>query len=410
MSKPLAGVKVVEMSTFVAGPVTARLLADLGATVIKVERPEGDAWRQTGISYLPHRFSDDENPVFDIYNAGKQHIALNAKKGGGMEVLHRLLQKADVFVTNTRPGALDRLGLDYESLKEKYPHLVYAILLGYGEKGPDAAMPAFDTSAFWARSGFLRDQALRREDYAPVQPPYSMGDTVSGYLLVAEVCAALLRREKTGKGDLVKSSLFHNSIFTMGTMTITSQPPFGRVYPEDRPGWSAPCGDYQCADGEWVFLSGYTAAMYPVLYRLIGREDLETDPRFADAAGRWENRHEYYDIVRQEFLKQPSAYWLAGAKKLDLPMTRMGHYRDLVSDEQALANGYVEKVTFRTGREAFMPASPIEMESVGQIPTIPAPEIGADTARILQDLGYTEEEIQMLTAEGAVRLGNRKEG
>ena len=403
MSKPLAGYTVVEMSTFVAGPVTARLLADLGATVIKVERPEGDAWRETGISYLPHRFSHEENPVFDIYNAGKQHIALNAKKPEGMEALHKLLEKADVFVTNTRPGALKRLGLDYESLKQRYPKLVYAILLGYGEEGPDAAMPAFDTSAFWARSGFLRDQALRREDYSPVQPPYSMGDTVSGYLLVAEVCAALLRREKTGTGDLVKSSLFHNSIFTMGTMAITSQPPFGRVYPEDRPGWSAPCGDYQCADGEWVFLSGYTPAQYPVLYKLIGREDLAVDSRFDTAAGRWSNRHEYYAIVKEAFLQKPSTHWLAGAKELDLPMTRMGHYRDLVSDPQALANNYIETVEFRSGRQAFMPTTPIEMESVGCVPTVPAPGVGADTETILKDLGYTPEQIKAMIAAGAVK-------
>jgi crotonobetainyl-CoA:carnitine CoA-transferase CaiB-like acyl-CoA transferase len=181
-----------------------------------------------------------------------------------------------------------------------------------------------------------------------------MGDTVSGYLLVAEVCAALLRRERTGQGDLVKSSLLHNSIFTMGTMAITSQPPFGRVYPEDRPGWSAPCGDYQCADGEWVFLSGYTAAMYPVLYKLIGREDLETDPRFNTAMGRWDNRHEYYAIVKEAFLQKPSSYWLEGAKKLDLPMTRMGHYRDLVTDPQVLANNYVEQVEFRSYHTMFL--------------------------------------------------------
>ena len=124
MSKPLEGYTVVEMSTFVAGPVTARLLADLGATVIKVERPEGDAWRETGISYLPLRFSHEENPVFDIYNAGKQHMALNVKAPGGMEIMDKLLSRADVFVTNTRPAALKRLGLDYESLKERYPKLV----------------------------------------------------------------------------------------------------------------------------------------------------------------------------------------------------------------------------------------------------------------------------------------------
>lgn len=135
MSKPLAGVKVVELSTFVAGPVSARLLADLGAEVIKVERPEGDAWRATGISYLPNRFSKDENPVFDIYNAGKKHVALNLKSKEGMEAFHRLLAEADVFITNTRPRALKRLGLSYEDIQEKYPSLVYGILLGYGEEG-----------------------------------------------------------------------------------------------------------------------------------------------------------------------------------------------------------------------------------------------------------------------------------
>jgi crotonobetainyl-CoA:carnitine CoA-transferase CaiB-like acyl-CoA transferase len=137
MSKPLAGVKVVELATFVAGPVSARLLADLGAEVIKVERPEGDAWRATGVSYLPNRFSKDENPVFDIYNAGKKHVALNLKTPEGMEAFHRLLADADVFITNTRPRALKRLGLSYEDIKEKYPSLVYGILLGYGEEGPE---------------------------------------------------------------------------------------------------------------------------------------------------------------------------------------------------------------------------------------------------------------------------------
>ena len=124
----------------------------------------------------------------------------------------------------------------------------------------------------------------------------------------AEICAALLRREKTGEGDTVRSGLFHNSIFTMGTMAITSQPPFGRVYPEDRAGWGAPQGDYECADGEWIFISGYTSVLYGKLYRVLGREDLETDPRFATAEARWENRQLYYEIVRDAFLQKPSTY------------------------------------------------------------------------------------------------------
>ena len=403
MSKPLAGIRVVELSTFVAAPVCARLLADLGAEVIKVERPEGDTWRLTGISYLPLRYSDAENPVFDIYNSGKQHLSLNLKSEEGMAAFHRLLSTADVFITNTRPAALKRLKLSYEDLKERYPRLVYGIVLGYGENGPDADNPAFDTSAFWARSGFLRDQSLRQEGYAPVQPPFSMGDTITGYLLMGEICAALLRRERTGQGDLVRSSLFHNSIFTMGNMAIISQKPYGRRFPEDRPGWGAPSGDYQCADGEWVYLSGYSPAIYAAVYKLLDREYLAQDPRFIDVAGRWKNRTAYYEIIRDAFLEKPSTYWLEKAKELDLPLTRMGRYSELPEDPQAWANGYLEEVTFQNGRTGVMPRSPIEMESVGTLTTKTAPAIGADTQTILSELGYSPDQIQAMLDSGAVK-------
>lgn len=403
MSKPLAGIRVVELSTFVAAPVCARLLADLGADVIKVERPEGDAWRVTGISYMPLRYSDAENPVFDIYNSGKRHLSLNLKSEEGMAAFHRLLSTADVFITNTRPAALKRLKLSYEDLKILYPRLVYGMVLGYGENGPDAEAPAFDTSAFWARSGFLRDQSLRQENYAPVQAPFSMGDTVTGYLLMGEICAALFRRERTGQGDLVRSGLFHNSIFTMGTMAIISQKPHGRNFPENRPGWGAPGGDYLCADGEWVFLSGYSSAIYPLVYKLLDLEYLAQDPRFSDSAGRRENREAYYQIIRDAFLEKPSTYWLEKAKELDLPLTQMGHYSDLTEDPQAWANDYLEHVTFRNGRTNIMPRSPIEMESVGKLTTQTAPAIGADTQAILTELGYSPEQIKVMTDSGAAK-------
>lgn len=405
MSKPLTGVKVVELSTFVAGPVTARLLADLGAEVIKVERPEGDAWRETGVNYLPKRFSPRENPVFDIYNTGKKHIALDLKKEAGMEAFHRLLAQADVFVTNTRPRALKRLGLTYEDLKKKYPGLVYGILLGYGEEGPESEKRAFDTSAFWAKSGFLRDLSLCREGYVPVEPPFSMGDTITGYLLMGQICAALYRKKETGLGDYVRAGLYHNSIFTMGTMAIITQPPFGRQFPTDRAGFGATSGDYQCADGEWVFLSGYTSALLPVLYRMLGREDLEEDPRFRTPEGRWENRQAFYEQIRDVFLTRPSTHWLRRAQELDLPMIRMGHFSEIAGDAQAWANGYLEHVTFPSGNTDVMPRSPIEMDSVGTLHTVPAPGIGADTGKILKDLGYADAQLKEMQASGAAVIG-----
>lgn len=405
MHKPLSGVKVVEMATYVAGPVTARLLADLGAEVIKIERPGGDDWRKTGVSYIPSRFSPDENPVFDIYNTGKKHIVLNLKSPEGMEALHRLLAQADVLVTNTRPQALKRLGLSYEDLKEKYPSLIYGILLGYGDKGPEADKPAFDTSAFWAKGGFLRDLSLEREGYAPLQPPYSVGDTVTGYMLMGQICAALYRRKETGLGDYVRAGLYHNSIFTMGTMAIITQPPFGRKFPDERPSFGTLSGDFECADGEWVYLSGYSQDKLPVAFRFIGREDLATDPRFVDSQERFRNRHILYEEVRRAFLSQPSDYWLKRAMEMDLPMTRMGHFREISQDPQAWANDYLEHVTFANGNVDVMPRSPIEMDSVGELTTVPAHGIGEDTAEVLKDLGYTDAQLKNMQASGAIVIG-----
>ena len=406
MSKPLDGIKVIELSTFVAAPVCARLLSDLGADVIKVEHPDGDTWRKTGKSYLPHIFSDEENPVFDIYNSEKRHIALNLKTPEGMEALHKLLAQADVFITNTRLPALKRLGLSYEDLKERYPALVYGIVLGYGEKGPDAGKPAFDTTAFWSRSGFLRDMAVDGENYAPVVPPASVGDTITGMFLMGEICAALCRRMQTGEGDYVRSSLYHNGIFTMGTMNIITQKPFGNTYPKTRIDHGVPGGYYQCADGEWVFIAtGYAATLIPKLCEAIGMPELAEDPAFTDAGSRWKNRAYYYDIFRNAFLTKTSKEWVQIADSLDFPLVIMNHFKDVTEDEQAWANDYLENVEFANGQVAVMPRSPIEMDSVGQLKTTPALGIGAHTDEILKELGYTEEQIESMRCSGAVSVG-----
>lgn len=404
MQKPLSGIKVLDLSTFVAAPVCARLLADMGAQVIKVERPDGDAWRLTGKAYIPGRFSDAENPVFDIYNSGKKHIALDLKTPEGKAVFFKLLAQADVFVTNTRPAALKRLGISYEDLKDQFPSLVYGIVLGYGEKGPDSNKPAFDTTGYWSKSGFLRDMATMNENYAPVNPPFGVGDTITGYLLMGEICAALYRRSQTGKGDYVRSSLYHNGIFTMGTMEIITQQPFGRDFPTTRTGHGIPGGAYQCADGEWLYIAvGYAQALIPKLCAAIERPDLADDPRYDTAEKRRENQQEYYSIFRDAFCQKPISHWLTVAEQLDLPIVRMNHFSDVAEDEQAWVNGYLEHVEFASGNTDVMPSSPIEMDSVGQLKTVPAPTVGADTEEILKSLSYTDMEIQTLKLSGAIK-------
>ena len=344
MNGPLSGVKVVELSTFVAAPVCARLLADMGAEVIKIEVPQGDAWRYSGISVGAHRFSMEENPVFDLYNTGKKLISLNVKSAEGMEALHKLLAEADIFVTNVRPDALKRLGLSYEDLKEKYPQLIFAALLGYGEKGPEAKKSAFDTTTFWARSGFLRDMSPSENTY-PVTAPYSVGDTATGYLLLAEILGALYNRTNTGKGQYVSSTLYHNGIFCMGTMVTITQKPFGTEYPRSRiQGGRGGC--YECADGEWVYIAfGNIEKTLPKFNRIVGCPDLEESPKFKNAAERLEYLSKMHAYYKERFLTKTSHEWVKLAEEEDIPMARMSHFSEISEDEQKQIEDEIQKMT-----------------------------------------------------------------
>jgi len=402
MSKPLSGIKVVDLTTFVAAPVCARMLGDLGAKVIKIEHPRGDGWREFGVSYN-QRFNQDENPVFDIYNSGKEFISLNLKTPEGKEIMMKLLKEADVFVTNTRPDALRRLGLSYEDVKEECPSLVYAMVLGYGEKGPEASMPAFDTTAYWTRSGFLRDMAPMTADYQPISPPSGVGDTVTGYNLLAQICAALIGRAKTGKGDYVRAGLYHTGIFTNGTMEIITQRPWGRDYPKTRLQIGPPGGCYQCSDGEWLFIAnGQLSVALPKMFRMIGHEELIEDPRFLDRDSRAAHSDELYYIFRDAYASKPLEEWLELPRVHDLPLTRMNHFSDVTSDPQAWANGYLEHMVCPNGETVVMPSVPLCMDSLGEIKTKPADKVGTHTAAVLADLGYSAEEIEALQQKGAI--------
>jgi len=408
MQKPLHGIKVVDLTTFVAAPVCARFLGELGARVIKVEHPRGDGWREFGVNFNP-RFCQEENPVFDIYNSGKEFISLNLKSPGGKEVFWKLLEEADVFVTNTRPDALQRLGFDYESVKARCPRLIYAIVLGYGEKGEEASLPAFDTTAFWARSGFLRDLSPLTEDYQPISPPSSVGDTVTAYNLLAQICAALIGRGTTGKGEYVSAGLYHTGIFTNGTMQIITQRPWGKVYPRTRQEVGAPGGCYCCADGEWLFIAnGQLSVALPKMFRMIGREDLVTDPRFADRDARAENAEVFYQIFKDAYATKPLAEWLALAKEYDLPMVRMNHLSDVSEDPQAWANGYLEHMECPNGETVVMPSVPFRMESLGELRTRPADRVGAHTADVLAELGYDAPQIAAMAEAGAVYCAGKE--
>lgn len=400
MKKPLEGIRVVELATFVAAPTTGRFLADLGAEVIKIEQPQGDGWRDTG--YKVGYFSRKHNPVFDLYNSGKKHISLNVKTPEGMEAMHKLLEGADIFITNLRTNALARNGLDYETLKDKYPALIYGLMLGFGEKGPDAELPAFDTTAFWSRGGFLR--SLNDADYdVPVTAPAGIGDAFTGYLLLSEILAALFRRSRDGKGELVKAGLYHNAVYGMGTMNIVTQEPDPTPRPIARKDGPVHMGAFCCADGEWIyFIKGSVKEYDKKIAMILGLEALLDDPRYADPGAIERNREQLYPMFRDAFLKQSSDYWLEKLHAIDVGAVRMVHFSDVSKDEQAWANDYLEHVQFPDGVSGVMPTSPLEMESVGKIVTKPAPMVGHDTVAVLQDLGYSDEEIARMNDSGAI--------
>lgn len=398
--KPLEGYTVIDLTTYVAAPVCGRLLSDLGARVIKIEAPKGDAWRGTGISMVPKRFNAVENPIFDLYNSGKDLISLNLKSEEGMAIMHKLLAKADVFVTNNRPAALHRLGLGYEDLKEKYPRLVYGIVLGFGEKGPDADKRAFDTTAFWSRSGFLRDTAIQSEDYYPVEAPSSVGDSYTGTNLAMQILAALLHRQATGEGQYVKTSLYHVSAFAMATMTVRSQRPFGTQYPTTRWESKPMSGSFRCACGEWIYLS----ISPQELFTAAGRPEILQDPLWLP-----ENfstsKKQRYDTIRDLMLTKTVDQWMELLDPLDTPTVRMAHFADVSEDPQAWANGYLERVEYVTGNTNVLPTCPIEMDCVGTVVTQPTRRLGQDTAAVLEELGYTREQIDTLIRDGAVIAG-----
>ena len=390
MGKPLDGVRVIELAAHIAGPSCGRLLCDLGAEVIKIEPGTGDPWRKTGIGYCPNRYSMEENPSYDICNTGKKSVVLDLKSGDGKKAMRKLLSTADIFFTNFRPDALRRLGLHYDEIRPEFPGLIYGISLGFGEKGPEAAKKAMDVTAFWARTGFLRDQALLEDDH-PMFPPWCVGDTAVGTQLALELTAAYVNKLRTGKGDLVKSGLFQEGVFLFGHMITITQPPYGKQFPQKRLDHATDY-DFRCKNDSYVMVSlvGGDKTLFAI-FRMLGHEEWCTDPRFENAAKRREHKPEIYALLCEAFLQKEAKEWSELALTYDVPVTVMPHYSELSSDEQAWANGYLERVTYPNGNENVLPRSPICMESVGDIFTEPAHTIGQDTEEVLRSIGFYEE-------------------
>ena len=402
VQKPLSGIRVTELSTYVAAPLCGRLLADLGADVIKVEGIKGDPWRVTTAAFRGH-FSDEENPIVDLANSGKKIIALDLKQEAGMEAMQRLLAETDVFLTNTRPRSLVKLGLDEKTLRARYPRLIWAGVSGYGDKGPEAESPGFDNAAFWAKSGFLQDMVVQTPTSYPIAAPTGIGDTICGTTLSGAILAALFRRERTGEGDSITISLYNTALWVMAPSIIRAYDRYGPFFPMDRSGCNPFSTFYRCRDGEWLILTILDNRYAPAFYTAIGHPEWAEDERYATQKARWDNCVELIGLLEDIFIKEDSGYWLELLGKNDIVCSRMAHFRDAATSEQAWANDFVETLVSPNGQECVIPRSPIRLASQEIAHTEPAGHTGRDTRSVLTGLGYTEAEIQAMLASQAAR-------
>lgn len=379
---PLSGVKVIELTTYVAAPMCGRMLCDLGAEVIKIEPPTGDVWRHLRRNVI-NTPSGTINSMFQITNAGKKSVILNLKDANDMASFHKLLSQADVFITNTRIGSLKKMGLDHDTLCEKYPHLIYGLLTGYGEEGPDALKPGFDLVAFFSMSGALLDMSCTDNSY-PASAPTGAGDTTAGTTLLAGILAALYKKKETGLGDFVSVSLYNTGLWVFNTPIMRASEPYKTEKRSSRADMCPLATMYRCKDNEWIQVSIMDEAkLGPVFFNLLGVPELNDDPRFNTAQGRMQYSRELFDIVEPIFLTKDSVEWLELIQKNDIVCSRLCHFSDVVTSPQAWANGYLEKFTFSNGETAVMPTSPIRLSSIGTAPSKKAPELGADTDDVL---------------------------
>lgn len=395
----LEGLKIVEYATYIAAPGAGGIMADWGADVIKVEPPGGDPIRMFFASVGIEGVA--VNPVFELDNRGKRGIVLDTAQDGGRDVLLRLIDEADVFLTNVRPGGLKRAGLDHDTLLQRNPRLIYATLTGYGLNGPDADRPGMDSAAFWARSGLAA--LFRPKGGEPVQLRTAFGDHVASMAIVSGVLAALYEREHTGKGRLVEAALLRVAHYAGGA-DFAIQHSYGRTA-SNRPRKDAPnplINYFKTKDEHWIsLLTRQGEKDWAPLCRVLKLDHLIEDERFARAKGRRANGDALVGLLDDAF----SAFTLTDvAARLDaeeMIWAPVQSAAEAIADPQTIAAGAVVQTPQHDGPPINAPGAPIRFPGADDGPKGPAPKVGEHTRVVLMELGYDEPEIEAMYASGA---------
>jgi crotonobetainyl-CoA:carnitine CoA-transferase CaiB-like acyl-CoA transferase len=397
MPGPMDGVKVVEVGMWVAGPAGAAILGDWGADVVKIEPPDGDPFRA-----LLSGIVDGVSPPFELDNRNKRSIGLNLSVPEGRELAAALVDEADVFVTNARPSALTRAGLDWETVSARNPRLVYAHVTGYGLTGEDADRAAYDVGAFWSRAGVA---ASLTPDGQPL--PYQrggMGDHMAGMAAAGAVAAALFARERTGEGQRVSTSLLRIGMYMLGwdvnmslrlgvpTMPMTVMAP-------PNPLISA----YQAGDGKRFWMLGLQGDRHwPDVLRAVGRPEWADDERYADLMSRFANSAELVGELNAIFATKPLSEWADVFDREDVWWAPVQHVHELVGDPIARAAGGFVSVPVEGGDPVEMVASPIDFGGTPWSARSMPPEFAQHTEEVLLELGHDWDRIIELKELGAI--------
>ncbi len=383
---PLEGVRVVDLSIGQMGPAATAMLADMGAEVVKVESRHGDPGRGVELQ------ADGTSAFFLTHNRGKKSITLNLRHPEGKEAACRLAARSDVFVQSWTPGVIERLGLDYESVRRHNPSIIYASASGFGPRGPRAHLPAMDMVAQGA-GGLMMANAGGDAEPIPVGP--TIADQTGAFLLAWGILLALYHRQRTGRGQKVDASLLGGMIALQG-WHIAHYLRTGQMalMSSQRTQRSPLFTFYRAKDG-WFTIAIIDPRQWPALCGIAGLPELAEDPRFAETQARNEHAAELIALLDERFAQQSRAHWLRLLEAAEVPCGPVNSYADVVQDDQVRANDYIVDVEDPRLGALRLPGVPVQLsESPGRIGA--APELGQHTEEVLQALGYSWEEIGRL--------------